>query len=114
EFARAMAEFRRVTKPGGVVAVKDSDRTLLQVLPIDPAVHARVTWAWRQKAAKTGLLGPWCGSTLASFFRDIGLMDIERRRWLTERWARHRPGPVRSSRWFFDMAHSKRGSMAFP
>jgi len=100
EFARAMAEFRRVTKPGGVVAVKDSDRTLLQVLPIDPAVHARVTWAWRQKAAKTGLLGPWCGSTLASFFREIGLMEIERRSWLIERWA----PPSPATRAFLTMA----------
>ena len=100
EFVRAMAEFRRVTRPGGIVAVKDSDRTLLQVRPIDPAVHARVTWAWREKAAKSGPLGSWCGPMLAPFFREAGLVNIERRSWLVERWA----PPSPATRAFLTMA----------
>src|SRR3712207_9247015 len=69
EFTRAMAEFRRVTKPGGLVAVKDSDGTLLQLLPLDPAVMARHVALRRTKAAETGVLGAWCGSLLGPFFR---------------------------------------------
>jgi arsenite methyltransferase len=91
EFTRAMAEFCRVTKPGGLVAVKDSDGTLLQLLPLDPALMARQVAARRAEAADTGVLGAWCGSSLARFFRQAGLTDIVRKGWLVERWA-----PVRS------------------
>jgi arsenite methyltransferase len=87
EFTRAMAEFCRVTKPGGLVAVKDSDGTLLQLLPLDPALMARQVAARRAKAADTGVLGAWCGSSLARFFRQAGLTDIVRKGWLVERWA---------------------------
>jgi len=87
EFTRVMGEFRRVTKPGGIVAVKDSDGTLLQILPLDPAIMARQVAARRFKAAETGVLGSWCGSSLARFFRQTGLTDIMCKGWLVERWA---------------------------
>jgi arsenite methyltransferase len=87
EFIRVMGEFRRVTKPGGLVAVKDSDGTLLQLLPLDPAIWARHVALRRAKAAETGVLGAWCGSSLARFFRQSGLTDIVRKGWLVERWA---------------------------
>jgi arsenite methyltransferase len=87
EFIRVMGEFRRVTKPGGLVAVKDSDGTLLQLLPLDPAIWARHVALRRAKAAETGVLGAWCGSSLARFFRQSGLPDIVRKGWLVERWA---------------------------
>jgi arsenite methyltransferase len=87
EFIRVMDEFRRVTKPGGLVAVKDSDGTLLQLLPLDPAIWARHVALRRAKAAETGVLGAWCGSSLARFFRQSGLTDIVRKGWLVERWA---------------------------
>jgi arsenite methyltransferase len=87
EFIRVMGEFRRVTKPGGLVAVKDSDGTLLQLLPLDPAIWARHVALRRAKAAETGVLGAWCGSSLARFFRQSGLTGIVRKGWLVERWA---------------------------
>ena len=87
EFTRVMGEFRRVTKPGGLVAAKDSDGTLLQLLPLDPAIMARQVAARRAKAAETGVLGAWCGSSLAQFFRQVGLTEIVRKGWLVERWS---------------------------
>jgi arsenite methyltransferase len=87
EFTRVMAEFHRVTKPDGLVAVKDSDGTLLQLLPLDPAIWARHVAVRRAKAAETGVLGSWCGSSLARFFRHAGLRGIVRKGWLVERWA---------------------------
>jgi arsenite methyltransferase len=87
EFARAMGEFRRVTKPGGIIAVKDLDVTLFQFLPLDPAIMARLAAARRAKAAQTEVLGAWCGPSLAPFFRQTGLEDIVRQSWLIERWA---------------------------
>ena len=81
EFARAIGEFRRVTKPGGLVAVKDFDATLLQILPLDPAIWARLAAARQAKAAATGLLGGCCGPSLAPFFRRAGLTDLMRKSW---------------------------------
>ena len=87
EFTRVMGEFRRVTKPGGLVAVKDFDATLLQMLPLDPAIWARLAAARRTKAAEIGLLGGCCGPLLAPVFRRAGLVNIVRKGWLVERWA---------------------------
>jgi arsenite methyltransferase len=87
EFARVMGEFRRVAKPGGLVAVKDFDATLFQFLPLDPAIQARLIAARRAKMADTELLGIWCGPLLGPFFRQAGLTDLVRRSWLVERWA---------------------------
>jgi ubiquinone/menaquinone biosynthesis C-methylase UbiE len=85
EFARVMGEFRRVTKPGGLVAVKDLDVTLFQFLPLDPAILARLAAARRTKEVGTGLLGGWCGPSLGPFVRQAGLTDLVRRSWLVER-----------------------------
>jgi arsenite methyltransferase len=87
EFTRVMEEFRRATIPSGLIAVKASDGTLLQLLPLDPAIMARQVVARRAKAAETGVLGAWCGSSLARFFRQAELTDIVRKGWLLERWA---------------------------
>jgi len=87
EFTRVLGEFRRVTKPGGIVAVKDFDATILQVLPLDPSIQARLIAARRAKAAETGSLDIWCGPFLGPFFRQAGLNDLMRKSWLVERWA---------------------------
>ena len=87
EFALVMGEFRRVAKPGGLVAVKDFDATLFQFLPLDPAILARLIAARRAKEADTGLLGIACAPLLGPFFRQAGLTDLVRRSWLVERWA---------------------------
>ena len=87
EFVRVLGEFHRVTKPSGLVAVKDLDVRLLQFLPLDPAILARLAAARHAKVAETGLLGAWCGPLLGPFFRQAGLNELVRRSWLVERWA---------------------------
>jgi arsenite methyltransferase len=87
EFIQVLGEFRRVTKPGGIVAVKDFDATMMQILPLDPAIFARLVVARRGKAAETGVLGTSCGPFLGPFFRRAGLTDLVRKSWLVERWA---------------------------
>ena len=85
EFSQVLGEFRRVTKPGGVIAVKDFDATLVQLLPLDPGIMARLVAARRARAADTGIT--WWGPLLGPFFRAAGLIDLARRTWLVERWA---------------------------
>jgi arsenite methyltransferase len=87
EFTRVMSEFRRVTRPGGLIVVKDFDATLLQIRPLDPAIWARLAAARQARAAATGRLSGCCGPLLAPFFRQAGLADIVRKSWLIERWA---------------------------
>jgi arsenite methyltransferase len=87
EATTALAEFKRVLKPGGIVAVKDFDATILQLLPLDPSPIARVVAIRRAKFAETGHLGPWCGPSLPSRIRRAGFTDIRRKGWLIERWA---------------------------
>jgi arsenite methyltransferase len=83
----AMVEFKRVLKPGGLLAVKDFDVNLVQLLPLDPGLISRITAKRREKAGRTGELGSWCGPLLPTRLRHAGFEDIRRRSWLIERWA---------------------------
>jgi arsenite methyltransferase len=87
EFSMAAGEFQRVLKPGGTLAIKDFDASMLQFLPLDPCAVARILTVRRAKAAQSGLLGSWCGPVLPSLMRQAGIVDIRRRSWLVERWS---------------------------
>lgn len=87
EFRLAVEEARRVLRPGGLLAVKDFDSTLLQVLPIDQAVFARFMAQRLLTFRQRGVLGTDCGSTLPSRLRELGADIIWRKGWLVERWA---------------------------
>ena len=86
EFAQALAEFRRVSKPGATIAVKEYDCVLMDMQPMDDDYVGRL-WAARRARSSGGALGPWCGSSLGSRFQRAGLGDISRKGWLVERWA---------------------------
>jgi len=84
EFDCAVAEFKRVLKPGGILAIKEHDTTIGHLLPMDPGTMARLVSARR---SKSNVLGPWCGSSMPSRLRKAGLAEVTRRGWLVERWA---------------------------
>jgi SAM-dependent methyltransferase len=42
EFAAALGELRRVVRPGGLVAIKETDGTLRHYYPMDPAIWLRL------------------------------------------------------------------------
>jgi arsenite methyltransferase len=87
EFDRAVAECKRVLKPGAILAIKDFDATIMQFVPMDPAMCSRFNAARHAKSAETGVLGATCGTSIPSRLRRAGLTDIRRKGWLVERWA---------------------------
>ncbi len=85
--SQAGHEMKRVLKPGGTLAVKDFDSTMLQVLPIDRAIFSRFMAARLQAFRDNGVLGTDCGSMLPARLRAAGLAPAWRKGWLVERWA---------------------------
>jgi len=90
ELATALAEFRRVVRPGGLVAVKETDPTAYRVEPAQPGLILR----YSQAAAKAGnvqVIGTLRAPALPRWLRVSGLTDVWRRSTLIERVAPHSP-----------------------
>ncbi len=94
---RTLAEFRRVVRPGGLVALKENDPTLNRLLPAPPGL----IWHWFEARADT--TNPWSlrAPTLPARQRRAGLTGITRRATLIERTMPLAP-PVRQlfQEWF--------------
>lgn len=86
ELATALAELRRVVRPGGLVAVKEADIGFHRVAPAPPGLTAR----WFEVLARTGrvqALGGVRVGDLPGWLRRAGLVDIWRRGTLIARAA---------------------------
>lgn len=84
ELATALAEFRRVVRPGGLVAVKDADGAFISIAPAPPGLILRLVEEGARRGPvqsagvlRTPLLGGW--------LRRAGLVDVWRRATLIER-----------------------------
>jgi demethylmenaquinone methyltransferase / 2-methoxy-6-polyprenyl-1,4-benzoquinol methylase len=85
----ALQHMRRVTKPGGVVAVLEGDTLHRLILPwpvdVELSVHAAALAAVRQKSDQPGKY--YVGRQLRRVFRQAGLEQIESRTFATDRAA---------------------------
>jgi SAM-dependent methyltransferase len=106
QFAAALAEFRRVVRPGGLVAIKDVDMSLWRLAPADPLLIASLSRASLRDEASTAARetrGSLRGRTLRSWLTGAGLVATWQRTVLIERWQPLRP--VERHLWADWLAH---------
>lgn len=88
EVEAVLAEFRRVVRPGGMVAVKDVDMQLWRVYPADPLLISRLSDAiLRQNPNDAQSRGSLRGRALRRWLERAGLVDVQQHTTLIERWA---------------------------
>ena len=85
ELATALAELRRVVRPGGLVAVKEFELAHWLFAPADPATHWRIMEALRRlQTAGAGMLR---ARQLRGWLGRAGLIETRQRTTLSERSA---------------------------
>ncbi|MER9651811.1 methyltransferase domain-containing protein [Mesorhizobium sp. M0199] len=88
QLTQAIEEFRRVVKPGGLVAVKEVDISVWQYQPQDP----KLTWRLLDALSDdTQMSGAMRGTRLSAWFRAAGLENVSAITTLAERRQPLRP-----------------------
>ena len=92
DLPRVLAELRRVARPGGLVAVKDVDMSLVRLYPVDPFLLSHLS----EVSVRNPTLGPESRGALRArelrrWLERAGLRDVWQRTTLIERWAPLRP-----------------------
>lgn len=89
ELGTALREFRRVVRPGGLVAIKDADITIWNFTPGDPGLMWRLIVAAR--AGEPQIRGLLRTPELRRWLERAGLEAVRQHFTLIERWAPLRP-----------------------
>ena len=96
QFEGALAEFRRVVRPGGMVAVKDVDVALARLYPADPFLFPHLCEASLRANPDDGQSrGSLRGRELRRWLERAGLLEARQRTFMIERWAPLRPAERR-------------------
>lgn len=90
ELTAALAEFRRVVRPGGLVAVKDIDGNLMRAPTRVPGLIQHLREA-RARAGSPQARGALRGPELRTWLRCAGFADVRLETTLVERWPPYRP-----------------------
>jgi len=89
ELATALSELKRVTRRGGLIAVKEADATCFQIANIDPAVM------WRYLDVASGKFKSLAGVMRAvetpRWFRQAGLVNIRAKTTIVARFGPLKP-----------------------
>jgi arsenite methyltransferase len=85
ELATALREFRRVVRPGGLVAMKDATSNHLMYAPADPLVYARLLAAICDRYVS--IAGVLRSPQTRRWLEAVGLEAVWQRITLIERWA---------------------------
>jgi ubiquinone/menaquinone biosynthesis C-methylase UbiE len=89
ELTTTLSEFKRVTRRGGLVVVKEADVTCLQFAHIDPAVMWRyLDCASRNNSQVAGVMRT---INLPAWFRKAGLVNVRSKTFIIERSAPLKP-----------------------
>ena len=92
EVDAALAEFGRVVRPGGIVAVKDVDVSLARLYPADPFLFPHLCEASLQANFDDAhARGSVRGRELRRWLERSGLLEVRQRTVMIERWAPLRP-----------------------
>lgn len=94
EVLEALAEFRRVVRPGGLIVVKDADSSLMRFPVRVPGMIQRLGEA-RARAGSGQAHGAARGPELRSMAHRAGLTDIDLQTTLVERWSPYEPAERR-------------------
>lgn len=86
ELRAALGEFRRVVRPGGLVAFKESDRALTHFPTAPPLLVAHLFEAMA-RGGGVQAMGNLRGASLAGWLREAGMVGIRTRTALVERGA---------------------------
>jgi hypothetical protein len=89
----ALQEFRRVVRPGGLVAVKEVDGVGFRLEPTPPGFMQNYGDAMWKAKPKPGcrISGARRGPTLRTYLREAGYAEAWGRSTVIERWAPLRP-----------------------
>ena len=92
ELPAMLSELCRVTRPGGLVAVKDVDMNLMRLFPADPFLISHLCEvSVRAERATAESRGSLRGRELRRWLERSGLTEVWQRTTIIERWAPLRP-----------------------